>query len=92
MLAELTTPEEMALLIDPSPAIPIVVLVAGDGDNVQACAGYTLEAWQTALERVGHHGKTTPCQWLVSNHSIAVSVMAINTEIPQSELPLGCRG
>ena len=89
LLEALTTPEEMAILIESSPAV--VVLVAGDGDNVKACAGYTLEAWQTALERLGLDN-TTPCKWFVSNHSIAVSMMAIDTEIPQAELPVGCRG
>jgi hypothetical protein len=94
ILEEVTTLEEMTLLIESS--LPVVVLVAGDADNVKACAGYILEAWQLALERVGYHHEitttTTPCQWLVSNHSIAVSVTAIDTEIAQSKLPSGCRG
>jgi hypothetical protein len=73
------------------PRVPVVVLVGGDEDNTRACAKFTLLAWKSALARVGHNQDDIPCKWFVSNHSYAVSMTAMDTQVPQALLPPGCK-
>ena len=89
LLGEVTTRAQMAVLRSRS-SPPVVVLVGGDTANTKRCAKHLLGAWKDALARAGVAGTREGKAWYVSNHSFAVSMDDIHTEVPQDRLPPGC--